>query len=171
MATIGHVAAGIALGRISADRPGALLAVTVLVAAVLPDVDFLLRIDHRGPTHSIGMAVAAGTLVYAGFRALGRSDAAAAAILSACAVLSHILLDMLTAHQPVAALWPLTRAEFSLESRWLPAAPTDAALFTVRGAVLLLGELAWSAAVILTAIVVRRSRASPSTDPAAPRGR
>ena len=171
MATIGHVAAGIALGRISGDRPSGLLAITVLVAALLPDIDFLLRIDHRGPTHSIGLALAAGASAYAGFRVLGRSDPAGAGILSACAVLSHILLDMLTAHQPVAALWPLTRAELSLESTWLPAAPTDAALFTGRGALLLVAELAWSTALILAAIVVRRLRAIPSTDRAAPRGR
>ena len=170
MATIGHLAAGLALGRVR-DRPSALLTATVVAAALLPDVDFLLRIDHRGPTHSVGLALATALAAHVAFRVLGRPDAGAVAFLSGCAVLSHIGLDLLTAHQPVAALWPLTRDEFNLGSTWLPAAPTDEALLTGRGVLLLAAELGWSVALIAGATIVGRWRSGAATRPAASPGR
>lgn len=125
--------------------------VTVSVAAVAPDIDLLLVIDHRGPTHSIGFALAVATIAWVTLRIARHPRAAVIGTLSGIAVVTHIGLDVLTAHQAVAALWPLTTNEFSLPFLVLPASPTDAGLFSVRGVALLGAEVAWSAALIVLA--------------------
>ncbi|MGQ0734529.1 MAG: metal-dependent hydrolase [Acidobacteriota bacterium] len=85
---------------------GAWLAVT---AACLPDIDFLWG-RHNLETHSVGMAVLVGLLVF------GWQRSARVAIVCALAVLSHVLLDWLgsddAAPLGVMALWPLSREFF-----------------------------------------------------------
>jgi membrane-bound metal-dependent hydrolase YbcI (DUF457 family) len=83
--------------------------------------------------------------------------------LAGVAVVTHIALDLLTAHSPVAALWPLSTREFSLPIVVLPAAPTDEALFTSRGMLLVGAELAWSIALVVGA-GWRRDRPGPGSD-------
>jgi hypothetical protein len=122
--------AGSAVGR-----PGGWRALAVFaVIGMIPDVDFLLPIQHRGPSHGIGSAVLAGALalVVLSLRAgaLPRVRLAAAVTL---AYASHILLDWLGHDswepQGLMALWPLSSAYlvsgldvFSGISRryWLP---------------------------------------------------
>ena len=164
MATIGHVAAGVALAGMRSPRPSALFVAVVAAVAMLPDIDFLLPIDHRGPTHSVAFAAVVGVVAAGALRAL-RRPYAAAALLAAAAVMSHIGLDLVTAHAPVKMLWPFSGAEYSLDAVLLPAAPTDDALFTLRGAALLLVEILWSAAIVaagwfIGALRRRRGRAS-----------
>jgi inner membrane protein len=163
MATIGHLAAGLALARGSGERMPAIATLAVVAAAASPDIDFLLDLNHRGPTHSIGFAAAVGVATFLVARALRFPVAGRLALLTATAVLSHIVLDLATAHSPVAAFWPFSRHEFTLPFLLLPSAPTDDALLSLRGAVLLLGELAWSVAAILLGILVGRGRGQART--------
>lgn len=156
MATIGHLAAGIALARASGDRWPAIATVAVVAAAAAPDLDLLLDLNHRGPTHSIGFAAALGVSYYAVARAMGFRPAGRLGLLAAVAVLTHIALDLATAHSPVAVLWPFWSRELTLPILLLPSAPTDGELMSQRGAILLFAELAWSGAGILVGETRRR---------------
>ena len=123
----------------------------IITAAAIPDVDFLLPIDHRGITHSLGAAVAVGIAVAVAYRVMGRRPAWWIGTLCALAVLSHVALDLLTAEAAMPALWPLTDAEYVLDTTPLPSASPNASLFTVDGALRAIGELMWSASVVVVA--------------------
>jgi membrane-bound metal-dependent hydrolase YbcI (DUF457 family) len=101
-----------------------------------PDVDFLLPIPHRGPTHSVGAAVivllvAWPLLAWRRSHWSGSPGRMALALAAACA--SHTLLDWLGADSStprgLMALWPWTSTYyisgldvFNAVSRryWLP---------------------------------------------------
>jgi membrane-bound metal-dependent hydrolase YbcI (DUF457 family) len=110
---IGHALAGIAVGALIAKRPGWRLLAITAVAAALPDVDFLLPLQHRGPSHSVGAAamafVAALLVISLGSHVIRRWHTAAAVGL---AYASHTLLDWLGADtstpRGLMALWPLS---------------------------------------------------------------
>lgn len=113
---IGHVLGGIAVAYAAGHRGDWRLPALCAVAATLPDVDFLLPLPHRGPTHSIAAAVIvfiATLAVVAVAAGKGRARIASAVGL---AVLSHVLLDWLgedsSAPRGVMALWPLTSAYY-----------------------------------------------------------
>lgn len=166
MATFGHLAAGVALARAGGARRDWLLIGTLAIAAIAPDVDLIVGSNHRGPTHSVGFAVLTAVVCAAMFSAIRHPRAIAIGVLAGAAVVTHIVLDLLTAHSPVAVLWPLSAREFSLPLLVLPAAPTDEALFTSRGILLAGAELAWSIALVAGAgwrrdRTVRVSDASP----------
>ena len=117
---VGHMLGGIAVGFLaSRDRGWRLPAVCGLVAA-LPDIDFLLPIPHRGPTHSIAAALAAFavTLVITSFRP-GDFPRVRVATAIGLAVLSHVLLDWLgqdsSTPRGLMALWPLTSTYYVSE--------------------------------------------------------
>lgn len=150
MATVGHLAVGFALSRLAASQPPITDVAVITIAAAIPDVDFLMPIDHRGITHSLGAAVAVGIAVAIGYRLLGRSAAWWIGTLSALAVLSHVALDLLTAEAAVPALWPLTDAEYVLDTTPVPSA-SPASLLTVDGALRAIGELTWSVTVVVVA--------------------
>jgi membrane-bound metal-dependent hydrolase YbcI (DUF457 family) len=84
------------------------LATAAILAAVAiaPDLDLLVH-DHRGISHSVGMAVVAGSVAWL----ITRSPRWGATV--ALAWSSHILLDWLSndTRPPlgVMALWPFTR--------------------------------------------------------------
>lgn len=124
---------------------------TLVFASVAPDFDFFLGINHRGPTHSLGFALGLGLLVGLVMQLVHHRRAALIGALAALAVVTHILLDLLTAHAPVAALWPLSRREYALPFLVLPMAPTGDDLVSTRGLLLVGAELAWSVAIIVLA--------------------
>jgi membrane-bound metal-dependent hydrolase YbcI (DUF457 family) len=110
---VGHALGGIAVGyAVLGERRRRLIAGCAVLAA-LPDVDFLLPLPHRGPTHSItaSLVVCAVTLV-AGRLAAVRTDRLRIAAAASLAVLSHVLLDWLgqdsRTPRGLMALWPLT---------------------------------------------------------------
>lgn len=109
----GHVLSGIAIGSLASRDRGWRLPVVCALAAALPDIDFLLPVPHRGPTHSIAAAIAvfAITLAVVSFR---REDFPRLRVATAIglAVLSHALLDWLgqdsSTPRGLMALWPVT---------------------------------------------------------------
>lgn len=156
---IGHALGGIAAGALVARRPGWRALALFALAGALPDIDFLLPIQHRGPSHSIGAAVMAGgaTLMILGFvrRPLDRVRLAAAIAL---AYASHTLLDWLGADSStprgLMALWPLSSAYyvsdwdvFAAVSRryWLPGFVEGTVKAVLRELVILVpaAALAW----------------------------
>ena len=121
---------------------------TLAIAGAVPDVDFLLPIQHRGPTHSLGAAV----LVFAAAVAVTGKFRTALAIGAAYA--SHVLLDWLGADSSsphgLMALWPLSTTYyvsgldlFDAVSRryWLPGFWPLTGLAVLRE-ILLVGPLA-----------------------------
>jgi inner membrane protein len=146
MASIGHVAVGLALGRLEGGgRPlkrllGGMALFSAL--ALLPDADvvsFKLGIPyaapwgHRGASHSL--VVAAGVaLVAAGVaRALG-ARAGRMGVLAFLAVASHGLLDALTdGGLGAALLWPFSHARLFAPVRPLPVAPIGTGMLSARG--------------------------------------
>ncbi len=110
---IGHALGGMAVGALVSGRPGWRLAAVCAVAGTLPDLDFLLPLQHRGPTHSVGAAVLvfAGAAVLLALRAR-RDESWRTAAAVALAYASHVLLDWLGADSStprgVLALWPVS---------------------------------------------------------------
>jgi len=107
--------------------PWRIVIITALAAAA-PDLDWLFKhflhippssiLAHRGATHSLFVALAAGCLAALVHRQIGLRPLVAGAVVAA-AMASHGLLDMLTdSGQPVAYLWPLSSAR--LFADWRP---------------------------------------------------
>ncbi len=129
---VGHALGGAIVGLLISPRGTAgtlgTLGTLFVVAAVLPDADFLWG-RHSMETHSLGAAVLAGLAVLAWTR--GRNPRLALAV--ALAWSSHILFDWLGSDDTppigVMALWPLTSQfyfaeafvfEAILRRYWLP---------------------------------------------------
>ncbi|MCP3139506.1 metal-dependent hydrolase [Pyxidicoccus xibeiensis] len=154
MASIGHVAVGMALGRYeaggaSARRLGVAMALLSLLA-LLPDADvvaFKLGIPyaapwgHRGASHSV--VFAAGVAVAAALAArLLRAPAAKWGLLTFLAVASHGVLDALTNGGLGAALfWPFTDARYFAPVRPLPVSPIGSRMLSSRGLYVVAVEL------------------------------
>lgn len=171
MASIGHVAVGLAAGRLSV-RPGAstgrllaaMLACSVL--SLLPDIDvvaFALQVptgaalDHRGATHSLAFALLCGVVCVLLCRLSGwRSRLAVIVTLT---VASHGLLDAMTdGGLGVAFFWPLSLKRYFLPWRPLPVVPIGLSrLFRLaRGRRALALELGYFVPLWAYALVPRR---------------
>lgn len=156
---IGHALGGMAIGALIAGRPGWRIAGVCALAGALPDLDFLLPLQHRGPTHSLGAAA----LVFAGtFTILALRSRAGHALRTASAVAlayaSHVLLDWLGADSStprgVLAFWPMSDVFYvsgwdvfnAVDRRyWIPGFWTRNALALARELVILVPLVAISA--------------------------
>lgn len=148
MASLGHVAVGVAVARYADGRTGdprgrlwrAMVFWSLL--SILPDLDVIgfslgVRYDdpwgHRGATHSLALALVAGGLALAlagrcGFRRVP------AAILAAGVVASHGLLDAFTdGGLGVGFLWPVSNERFFAPVRPIPVAPIGLQFLSERG--------------------------------------
>jgi membrane-bound metal-dependent hydrolase YbcI (DUF457 family) len=112
---VGHALGGLAAGCFVSRRLDPRILATFAAVGMLPDIDFLLPIQHRGPSHSV--AAAAGAFVVAllvlefvwptrhRFRL---------AVAVAAAYLSHTLLDWLGedtwSPTGIMAFWPFSHA-------------------------------------------------------------
>ena len=153
MASIGHVAVGMLLGRYerSASSVGRLAASmgAFSALALLPDADviaFVFRIPysapwgHRGATHSFVFSalVALGLALVA--RAL-RLPPVRVGLLSFVALASHGVLDALTdGGLGAALLWPFSNERFFAPVRPLPVAPIGLGMLSARGLFVVLAE-------------------------------
>jgi inner membrane protein len=174
MASLGHVAVGLALGRLVHGRSGdgardtrspARAMVLLSALALAPDLDvisFALGIPyahafgHRGASHSL----AAGLLA-AGLAAVMARDQRAPAgswfAAVAVAVGSHGLLDALTdGGLGAALLWPFSDARFFAPVRPLPVAPIGLDFLSPRGLHCAVVELLWFAPLLTYALWPRR---------------
>jgi len=153
MASIGHVAVGMAAGRAYTKDPAlvrrAMIAFSVV--SLWPDADaiaFALRIPyaapfgHRGATHSIAAAVFVALLgLWAAWRdGLPR---ARTAMYTFVVAVSHGLLDTMTygGGYGCALLWPFSDQRFWAPVRFIPISPIGAALISARGMKVMLAEL------------------------------
>lgn len=172
MATLGHLAVGMAAARWEAARPrpllGSLGASMVLWSglSLAPDADvigFRLGVayadewGHRGATHSVVFGLAAGLAVALAARAAGR-PLLRTWLLGAAVVASHGLLDALTdGGLGAALLWPLSQERYFAPVTPLPVAPIGRAIVSARGFGVMLHELLWFTPLWLYALWPRVS--------------
>ena len=112
---VGHALGGLAVGLLASSRPGWRLIAACAVVAALPDADFLLPMQHRGPSHSVGAVVAAGVLAFVGLKFASKTgEASRVALILAAAYGTHVLFDWLgadsSAPRGLMALWPFSSA-------------------------------------------------------------
>lgn len=119
-----------------------------MLAAQLPDWDLRLGIPHRGPTHSVVVALALTLLVTIATYALLLSAFVLVVVVVGLALASHLLAD-LTNRTPMALLWPIRRGR--IRPKWLPAvregtlegAAVEATAIFAFGSLALVGILSW----------------------------
>lgn len=167
MPSIGHLAVGLAAGRLHAgeDGPRARATVALTALALLPDLDGLSLVlrpgpgsawRHRGASHALLVAAAAALLVTALVGGLGRSRWRMLATALAVAA-SHGLLDACTrgAGGPM-LLWPFSAGRVLFPVAFIPASPLLPRLLTPRGVEVMLRELVVFAPLLLYAGWPRR---------------
>jgi hypothetical protein len=155
---IGHALGGIAAGCSVSGSPSRRRIAAFAIAGMLADVDFVLSITHRGPTHSlvaaaVVFAVAVSVLTWK--RPHRRNLGLAMAI--GLAYLSHLLFDWLGEDggppSGIMAMWPFSTAYYvsgldvfnGIERRyWLPEFWSGNILSVLRE-ILIVGPLAWLA--------------------------
>lgn len=105
---------GLATGCLVSRRLEPPILATFAIVGVLPDFDFLLPLQHRGPSHSIGAAaIAFGVALLALEFIWPTRHRFRLAIAIGAACLSHTLLDWLGedtwAPAGIMALWPFSQ--------------------------------------------------------------
>jgi inner membrane protein len=170
MASIGHVAVGMAAGRHFARRTASAGAARPMILfsllSLLPDVDvvgFAMGVPygapfgHRGALHSLAFAAIVGLL------AVVLSRRPSVALYAGLVVASHGLLDaMTTGGKGVALLWPLTDERFFFGWRPIPVAPIGVGFLSARGLHVALVELVEFAPLFAYALLARKKRLSVS---------
>jgi inner membrane protein len=170
MASIGHIAVGIAAARVHGrcvPAPGTAAAWAAL--SLLPDVDvvgFAFGVDyaapwgHRGATHSLLMSLLGSIAI--GVSARRASGSVRRTTLLALAVLtSHAVLDTMTdGGLGCALLWPFTNARYFAPWRPIPVAPIGSDFISRDGAFVALTELALFWPIMVFALVRRRTTAT-----------
>jgi inner membrane protein len=162
VASLGHVAIGIAAARLAAKVPGApRLSVRSAVAwsalSLFPDLDvvaFAMKIPyeapfgHRGASHSLFAALVLGAVAAHFSRRIGLPRLLAGALVFAV-VASHGLLDaMTTGGEGVALLWPFSTSRFFFGFRPIPVAPIGPGLLSMRGLHVMVTELVYFAPLL-----------------------
>jgi inner membrane protein len=180
MASVGHIAVGMAAGRAWAGRKSrgatsAMLAFSML--SVLPDADVLgmaLGIPygapwgHRGATHSILVAVLLGVgaaclLVLPARRTAGARVAAlrSASLFAVAVAASHGVLDAMTdGGKGVAFFWPISVRRVFFPWRPIPVAPIGLGLISLEGLSVVLWELLVFSPLLAFALWPRRDAVS-----------
>ena len=113
------------------------LIIVTMIASAAPDIDGLFKhflgvpansiYGHRGATHSLFLALAAG-LAAAAFHKLLGVRPLTAAVCVAAAMASHGILDMMTdSGQPVAYLWPVSSGRLFADWRPIHSGPVHIA--------------------------------------------
>lgn len=164
MASLGHIAVGMAAARIY-DRPAPMptgRAVAWLSAlSMLPDADVIGLslgvaygdpLGHRGATHSL--VFAAAVAVFAGVVVRARRGRTLhAAILAGVVVATHPLLDTLTNGGLGCALfWPFDNSRYFAPWTPIPVAPIGLNFFSFYGLVVAVTEIVFFAPLFLYAL-------------------
>lgn len=170
MASLGHIAIGVAAGRLHAKRYPSRWMTAFCVLSLAPDLDVLAfamgipyedPFGHRGASHAL-LAGLFGAVLY--LVPGERRDRIRAAVLGAAVMASHGLLDAMTTGGLGAALfWPLSDARVFLPWRPIPVAPIGAGMFSARGLYVVAVEAILFSPLLAYALWPRRTRAgSPS---------
>ena len=172
MASLGHVAIGLAVGRAHAKSRDYgstwILMAFYSVLALLPDVDviaFRLGVPyeapfgHRGAVHSIAFAACVGGVVGI-VSALKRKPWLSYASLAGIVVASHGFLDAMTdGGLGVAFFWPFTNHRYFLPWTPIPVAPIGRSMFSGYGLSIALTELWMFSPLLFYALYPRRASA------------
>jgi inner membrane protein len=129
------------------------LAVAMVIAAVLPDLDvigfsygvqYASILGHRGFSHSLLFALALGLLAFVAAPLL-KATRGIAFLAVFGAVISHIILDAATTGGlGVAVFWPVDETRYFLPWRPIEVSPFSLRrFFSPRGLTILLSELRW----------------------------
>jgi inner membrane protein len=170
MASLGHVAVGMAAARLGArggSRARLALAMALWSAlSLLPDADvigfrfgiaYTAPWGHRGATHSLGFALLGGAAI--GLAARRAATGALASVVLA----SHGLLDALTdGGLGCALLWPWSDERFFAPWRPLAVAPLGLRIFSPAGLEILARELVIFGPLLLYALWPRNDRQKPA---------
>jgi inner membrane protein len=173
MASIGHVAAGMAAARSQPagprpQRPRLLPIVLWSLLSLAPDLDvigFSLGVPyedewgHRGATHSLVFSLIAAAAI-AGVAPLLRQPALRTGITAALVLVSHALLDTLTdGGLGCALLWPFDRTRYFAPWTPIPVAPIGLGFLSLDGLMVAAVELVLFAPLVWLAL---RSPGRPS---------
>ncbi len=166
MATLGHVAVGLAAGRHRAGErpPGASMALFTALA-LLPDVDVLAvslhvpwrsPLGHRGALHSLPVAALVALLVAA--LAAGPARSRLRTFATALAAMgSHGLLDAMTdGGLGIALWWPLSTSRSFFPWTPIRVAPIGLRFVSARGLSVLAEEAVFFAPLVAYALWPRR---------------
>jgi inner membrane protein len=173
MASLGHIAVGMACGRAYSDDPRTArkAAVAFSLISLWPDLDaigFLFGIryadslGHRGASHSLVLALFVGMAAWVFAQRRGLPPVRTSVIATIVAA-SHGLLDTMTFGGGLgcALLWPFSDARFWAPFRFIPVAPIGVALMSARGLYVMLVELVLFAPFWIFAIFPRRAKKNP----------
>ncbi|MEO7158160.1 MAG: metal-dependent hydrolase [Vicinamibacterales bacterium] len=152
---VGHALGGLIVGSLAVRRPSWLMLTACAAAAALPDLDLVLPLTHRGPTHSLTAAACVFGFAWMVVRRNRWANGSRIAVALGLSVLSHVLFDWLgedsSTPRGVMALWPFSHAfhvsdlnVFAAADRryWLPGV-WRRNLFALAREILILGPLAW----------------------------
>ena len=155
---VGHALGGIAAGCAVFPSRHRITLVWFAIAGIFADLDLLLPITHRGPTHSVtaaAIAFASALLLLVARRRPENAVRLATAV--GAAYLTHVLFDWLGEDSGppsgIMVLWPFTHDYYvsglhifdSVERRyWLPSFWRDNAISLLRELVILV-PLTWLA--------------------------
>ena len=174
MASVGHIAVGMAAARLSDPSRVPTWSSMILWSglSLLPDADVIGfafgvqygdRWGHRGATHSLAAAIAVGALMGLGARWLKRR-ALRTALVATAVLASHSILDSMTdGGLGCAFLWPFDLTRYFAPWRPIPVAPIGLPFFSLTGATIALIELVLFAPLLVFALPLRgitRSRAA-----------
>jgi len=166
MASLGHIAIGMAAARV--HRDGSAPRLTSIAGwstlSLLPDIDvvgfawgvpYAAPFGHRGATHSLFISIlggiAVGLLTRQRRRSLRRTAVCASVVLA-----SHALLDTMTDGGLGCALfWPFSSARYFASWRPIPVAPIGFDFVSADGALVAIAELMIFSPLLVFALVPR----------------
>jgi inner membrane protein len=163
MASLGHVAVGMAAARVynRGRLPRWALVAAWSALSLLPDLDvigFGLGVQyadpwgHRGATHSLTLSIVLGVAVGV-VAALSKRPSGRIAVFAAAVLVSHALLDTMTdGGLGCALLWPFDLTRYFAPWRPIPVAPIGLYMFSVYGAIVVAVELVLFSPVLLFAL-------------------
>jgi inner membrane protein len=174
MASVGHIAMGMAAARVYGDGPALPWRSLAFWSALslLPDADvigFALGVEyadpwgHRGATHSLVMSAALGLVVGVAARRFNR-PAGRTALVATLVLSSHAVLDTMTDGGLGCALfWPFDSTRYFAPWRPIPVAPIGLAFVSPHGGLIALTELVLFGPALLYAARSRPLLATPVT--------
>ncbi|HZB25854.1 MAG TPA: metal-dependent hydrolase [Vicinamibacterales bacterium] len=172
MASVGHVAVGIAVARTTARGGAAGWRAMLLWCALsmLPDADvigFAFGVEygdpwgHRGATHSFAAAIAIGVQAGAAARRFGQPFVRTT-VLATAVLASHAMLDTMTDGGLGCALfWPFDLTRFFAPWRPIPVAPIGLHFLSPYGAIVAATELVLFSPLLLLSRRARRLVTTP----------